>query len=489
MATSVRPSDYGIYGSGVNQNANALTGAAEIFCFLESALFPATPVGGTFNFTTGVYVPPSPWTQNPPQSPAVTVWVSSAVVTPASIAINWSAPGQFGTGGGGGGTGTVQQVLGTAGDITVAPAAAGQVVYTVDLATLARTDTVGTTATSAITAVNTDTKGRVTGVVVSPISGGGGGGGAFTSSVIWTGGTSNKDAFTAPSVVNNVGITINLVASSGSGGITAATVSLNGVALTNAYASTGTWPNLVVSVPAADLTGNAAETAAFVTVSLIGTFNGGNFNVANAGTLTNNQPIPFTTVLSGSFTDTSLPFYNAVSTLNYSYTNSAQITSFGGTFTPASSFARNATSPSGSFASIPATTTTIGGSATGFGLKGAPAGVVITLSGTVAAVPTYIPAFYQQTNGAALPAWTTASLQTTGAAAGSTISYNAPPLSTYYNWVATQRPLSNLQLTNAFGGSTLIPNVSGSATIGGQTFAVYGWSGLSSVNGSTLVIS
>ena len=316
-------------------------------------------------------------------------------------------------------------------------------------------------------------------------AGGGGGGGSFTSTSIWTGGTSNKNAYTSPGVVNTVGITINLVASSGSGGITQATLALNGVALAGTFDSTGSWPNLVFSIPAATLTGNTAEIAPSVTVSLTGTFGGSGVNVANAGTLTNTQPILFTTTLSGSYNITSTPFYTTTGALNYSYSNSNAITLFGGVFTPGG----NATNPSSSFANIALTGSTISGSASGNGLNGAGIGAV-TLSGSVAAVPIYTPAFYTQTANATVPTFGTASTQTTGAAAGSIITYSLPATSASYNWVCTQRPLANLKLRTSLGDTALVPDVTApTQTISGQVFAVYGYTKLSTINASILVIS
>ena len=314
---------------------------------------------------------------------------------------------------------------------------------------------------------------------------GGGGGGTFSSTAIWTGGTNTKDAFTSPGVVNNAGITLTLVASSGSGGITNATISLNGVALAGTFNSTGTWPNLSIAIPSATLIGNAAEIAPTVIVSLTGTFNSSGVNISNAGTLMNNQPVPFSCTLSGSYALTSAPYYTTTGTLNYSYTNSAAITSFGGVFTPGG----NATSPSGSFNNIALTGSTISGSVTGNGLYGAgPA--TITLSGSVPAVPSFIPAFWAQTLTNVPPTFTTSSNQTSSAAQGSTITYTLPSTMTSYNWVVTQRPLANLMLRTSFGSSVLVPDVTApNQTIAGQTFSVYGYTGLSLTNPSVLVIS
>jgi hypothetical protein len=120
--------------------------------------------------------------------------------------------------------------------------------------------------------------------------------------------------------------------------------------------------------------------------------------------------------------------------------------------------------------------------------------VTVTLTGSVAAVPTFIPAFYVQTANVTTPTFTTASSQTSAAAAGSIITYPAASASTQYNWVATQRPLANLFLRTSFGDGALVPDAGGSGspitqTISGQTFNVYGWTTLTVGSSSILVIT
>ena len=316
------------------------------------------------------------------------------------------------------------------------------------------------------------------------ISGGGGGGGAFSSSAIWTGGTSNKNAYTAPGVVNNQGITLNLIASSGSGQISNATISLNGVALAGTFVSTGTFPNYTITIPVASLSGVAAEVAATVSVSVIGTFSGSAFNIANAGTLTNNQPIPFTSTLTGSYGVSALPYYTTVATLNYNYTNGANITVFSGVFTPGG----NATAVSGSFANTASSGSTISGSVTGNGQFGAGVAVV-TLTGSIPAVPTYIPAFYAgASTGATAPVFTTGSSQTTGAEVGSTITYAVATASTQYVWLVTTRPITSVRQMTAFGLAVITADVTTTQMIAGTTFNVFGFTLLSTTTAVQLTI-
>ena len=64
------------------------------FIFQSSLTAPATPTGGSWNFQTGVGIPPSGWSDAPPASPSNEVWVSIALVSsllPSTF--TWSAPG------------------------------------------------------------------------------------------------------------------------------------------------------------------------------------------------------------------------------------------------------------------------------------------------------------------------------------------------------------------------------------------------------------
>ena len=312
---------------------------------------------------------------------------------------------------------------------------------------------------------------------LSAIPSGGGGGGNFTSvTAIWTAaGSATKNAYTTSPTVNNDGITITLTASSNPGVLAAFTVTLNGTALTNTYTPSGTFPaNFILTIPAADITGNAAQTASTVTVAL----SNSSFNLT-ANNLNNTQPGLFTTVLSASYVETSLPFYTSTATLSYSYTNSAAITSFGGVLTPTNTplLPKNATSPTGSFASVDAGGGSISGSATGTGTAGAGSRTV-TLSGSFTAVPKYTPAFYQQTGSATPPTWTTGSSQTSGAAAGSTITYPAATASNQFCWIATTAVASKVFVVSTFGNAPITANVTTTTTISGTTFNVFGISDL-----------
>jgi len=101
----------GLYGN------NTVFGGTyfEWFIFKEAATQPATPTGGSWNFTTNVGTAPTGWLSVPPAVPSNQVWVSIGVVNSRSTAaITWSAPGLF-TFGSGTVTSVAALTLGTSG--------------------------------------------------------------------------------------------------------------------------------------------------------------------------------------------------------------------------------------------------------------------------------------------------------------------------------------------------------------------------------------
>ena len=101
----------GLYGN------NTVFGGTyfEWFIFKEAATQPATPTGGSWNFTTNVGTAPAGWLSVPPAVPSNQIWVSIGVVNSRSTAaITWSAPGLF-TFGSGTVTSVAALTLGTSG--------------------------------------------------------------------------------------------------------------------------------------------------------------------------------------------------------------------------------------------------------------------------------------------------------------------------------------------------------------------------------------
>jgi hypothetical protein len=83
----------GLYGNSVNFGGTFF----EWFIFKEAATQPATPTGGSWDFTTNVGTAPTGWTGSPPTAPVYQIWVSIAIVnskTPTTL--TWSVPGLMG---------------------------------------------------------------------------------------------------------------------------------------------------------------------------------------------------------------------------------------------------------------------------------------------------------------------------------------------------------------------------------------------------------
>jgi hypothetical protein len=87
----------GAESSGLYGNTTSFGGTYfEWFVFQVADTQPATPTGGSWNFTTNANTPPSGWTSTPPVNPLNTVWVSIALVSSRNTdALVWSVPGKF----------------------------------------------------------------------------------------------------------------------------------------------------------------------------------------------------------------------------------------------------------------------------------------------------------------------------------------------------------------------------------------------------------
>jgi hypothetical protein len=80
----------GLYGNTTNYGGTYF----QWFIFDESATAPATPTGGSWNFSTNTGTAPTGWTNSPPTNPTNLVWVSIAIVdSRSSAALTWSVPG------------------------------------------------------------------------------------------------------------------------------------------------------------------------------------------------------------------------------------------------------------------------------------------------------------------------------------------------------------------------------------------------------------
>ena len=83
----------GLYGSNVNFGGTFF----QWFIFQQASTQPATPTGGSWNFTTQIGTPPSGWSNSPPPAPTNEIWVSIAFVNSRSgSSLTWSVPGLLG---------------------------------------------------------------------------------------------------------------------------------------------------------------------------------------------------------------------------------------------------------------------------------------------------------------------------------------------------------------------------------------------------------
>jgi hypothetical protein len=82
----------GLYGSGFTVGGTYF----QWFVFQSSSSAPATPTGGSWDFTTNTGIPPTGWSTTPPASPTTLIWVSIALVNSKNASnLTWSTPGQF----------------------------------------------------------------------------------------------------------------------------------------------------------------------------------------------------------------------------------------------------------------------------------------------------------------------------------------------------------------------------------------------------------
>jgi len=82
----------GLYGNG----SSTVTTYFEWFIFQASSTAPATPTTGSWDFTNNVGIPPTGWSNTPPVTSSLPIYVSITVVNsrlPSTV--NWSVPGIF----------------------------------------------------------------------------------------------------------------------------------------------------------------------------------------------------------------------------------------------------------------------------------------------------------------------------------------------------------------------------------------------------------
>lgn len=212
---------------------------------------------------------------------------------------------------------------------------------------------------------------------------------------------------------------------------------------------------------------------------------------ATGTTLLNNQPIPFNiTAFSGSFPSSSVPYWNLNQTFSWTATKTSGATTISGNLTYANAMG----SVSGSLTSTGETSGTsgsldstlsysisssdyIGSGAYGAGTRQ----MTSTVTGVVSAATKYYPLFWKTTSNSTIPTFTTTdSHNSNNYATGQ--GANTTTTASNYTWLATPNTTSHT-FKHVFLGSDIVdvPDVTGTTTIEGQTYSVWGFTNFSQV--------
>jgi hypothetical protein len=311
---------------------------------------------------------------------------------------------------------------------------------------------------------------------------------SLSATDVWASGSSTKNAYAnfLASSVNTQDVNITL-------GLSNATFSVQSSDSITIGGSVITGANLV----ALNITGNgtytipntyfssARQTTTTSTVSLSLTTNRGVYTT-NGTTLTATQPVAYTVnSLTGSFPSSSVPYFNLNQSFNWSVnvtgtTASGNLTYSGGAISTTSlSNVGGSSGTSGSIDSTSSYTVTtsdyFGAGLYGYGSRTIPS----TVNGTITAATKYYPLFYKITNSASVPALTTSdSYLTRNYALGDGATTSAT--TSQYLWLAIPGVASHT-FAYTFLGSPVgqEPAVTGSQTISGHSYNIYGFTNFS----------
>jgi len=208
-------------------------------------------------------------------------------------------------------------------------------------------------------------------------------------------------------------------------------------------------------------------------------------------TLTNIQPVPFNvTALSGSYPTNSVPYWNLNQTFTWSATTTAGAVVASGNVTYANTLnsisgtlvSNGATSGTSTSLDSTLTYTITSNDYTGAGAYGAGTRTMTaTVNGTVAAATKYYPLFWKTTSDNTIPTFTTSdSHNSNNYATGQ--GANTTTTASNYTWLATPNTTSHT-FKHVFLGSDIVdvPDVTGTTTISGQTYSVWGFTNFSQV--------
>ena len=317
---------------------------------------------------------------------------------------------------------------------------------------------------------------------------------AITTTPIWATGGTSKNAYAnfISSTVNTQNVSITFSLANATFDIkTTDTITIGGSSVTGAnivaLGITGTGGTY--TIPSGYLSATP-QTQASDAVSVNLTTSRGIY-ASTGATLTNNQPVPFNvTALAGTFPAATVPYWSLNQTFTWSATTTAGATVASGNVT----YANTANSVSGTLVSNGATSgtsasldstmayTITSSDYTGAGQYGAGTRTMTaTVNGTVAAATKYYPLFWKTTSNSTLPTFTTSDSRNsnnyaTGQGAATTAT------ASNYLWLATPNNTSHT-FKHVFLGSDIVdtPDVTGTVTISGQTYSVWGFTNFSQV--------
>jgi hypothetical protein len=318
---------------------------------------------------------------------------------------------------------------------------------------------------------------------------------SLSTTDVWYGGGTSKNAY-----ANYIAGTVNTQNVNVTFSLANATFSVKSTDYINIGSSNVTGANLLAlnitangtyTIPSSYLTAANTQTNATDAVSVSLTTNRGVYT-STGTTLTNNQPVPFNvTALSGTFPSSSVPYWSLNQTFNWNATTTSGATVASGNV----SYANTANSISGTLTSSGATSgtstsldstmnyTITSSDYYGAGQYGAGSRTMTaTVNGTVTAATKYYPLFYKTTSSSSVPTFTTSDSHGTSNIVIGTTYANTNTTSTDYLWMATPTTASHT-FKHIFLGSDIVdtPDVTGSTTISGQAYKVWGFTNFSQV--------
>ena len=311
---------------------------------------------------------------------------------------------------------------------------------------------------------------------------------SLSATDVWASGSSTKNAYAnyLASSVNTQGVNLTLSLANATFSVQSTdSITIGGSSITGAnLLALNITGNGTYSIPSSYLS-SSVQTTTTSTVSVSLHTNRGVYT-GTGTTLTATQPVAFTlNALTGSFPNSSVPYFNLNQSFNWSASvtgtvSAGNITYSGGSVSTTSLTSSGITSgSSGSIDSTFSYTITTsdyyGAGLYGYGSRTIPS----TVNGTIAAATKYYPLFYKITNSSSVPTFTTSDSYLThnyvlgdGATTSATTSN--------YLWIAVPG-VSSHTFAYTFLGSPVgqDPAVTGSQSISGYSYNIYGFTNFS----------